>query len=380
MLKIRTSLGLLATIILLVGILPVAAGAQQEAADGNFVFINYIGQEIFLDLDDVSYTVPGSDTVPGGGQLTLTLPAGEHKYAANVPGGPPGYAGEFTIVPGSVVGKAARIDQTGPVVDNEGVLLVAPEDYVLVFDFDPLAVPAAEVPVLDTWQPSSATPAMGSVVWINHLGDELTVDLSGTLYKVPPKSSDVPGRLQIDVTPGGYRYTASVPNGSLNSEITVVSGQVTALNLTADPPPPRKYKVGEEFELIQPVEMKLFEEDLTQQANTVAEPVTPDAAPQTLPATGGEIGPVTIDVPTVSDGLLIKNYAGDTLIFTINDQTYTILNNAQQTLNLPPGQYSYTASIPYVATTGMVNVEPGLGVELSIAINVAHNFLNVYQN
>ncbi len=373
-------LSLFITTMLLFGARSTSIYAQQEATGENFIFINYIGQEIILDLDDVTYTVPGTDMFPEGGRFAMTLPAGEHKFATNVPGGPPGFAGEFTINSGDVVAKAARIDQTGPIVDNKGILVEPPRDFVFVFDFDPFAVPVEDVPVVDTWQPSVATPAKGSLVWINHIGDELAVDLSGTLYKVPAKVDDIPGRVQIDVAPGNYRYTASVPYGSLNSEVTVEAGRVTALNLSADPQPEPEYDVGEEFELLPPVTMNLFAADVTGQAEAAVEPIMPDSAPQTLPNTGGEISPVAVEVPVVMDGLHIKNYAGDTLLFTINNKTFTIPNNTEQTLTLAPGQYTYTASIPLVATTGSVDLGVGRGVELSVAINVNHDVLSVFQN
>jgi hypothetical protein len=208
----------------------------------------------------------------------------------------------------------------------------------------------------------------------------LTFDLSGRLYKVPVPTGNIPGRLQIDVAPGDYRYTASVPNGSLNSEVTVVAGQVTALIITADPLPEPIYKVGEEFEILPPTSMKLFEEDLTSRVTAAIAPIISDTAPPFLPETGSDIGLVGVDLPAVTADLLIKNYAGGTLILTIDSQTYTIASGAEQTLPLPPNEYTYTASIPGVATSGHVELTAGRGIELSIAINVAHDFLHAYQN
>ncbi len=378
MMKNKSIFAILLLLNLLLGVWSTIIYAQTAA---NFIFINYIGQELILTLDDVIYTVPGTDTQPQGGQLSLTLPVGVHKFAANVPGGPPGFAGEFTLEASSTVAKAARFDQSGPIVDAKGLLVEPPRDFVLVFDADLQASPLEEIPVLDTWQPAAATPMMGSLVWVNHIGDELTLDLNGTLYKVLPKANELPGRLQIDVAPGDYRYTASVPAGSLNGELTMISGEVIALNIMADPPEAPTYKVGEKFEFIQALKMKLFSENLSDQVNSVAEPTKIDSVPLTLPNTGADVNPLIVEPPAVTDVLVIKNYGGDTLVFTINNQTYTIPNNAVQTLYLPPGHYTYTASIPAVATNGLVDLSAGRGrLELSIAINVAHDFLNVYQN
>jgi hypothetical protein len=365
-------LGLLAVVALVAVIFPTVTRAQQGVSQ-NFIFVNYIGQEIFLDLDDVTYVVPGTDTAPEGGRLVLQLAAGEHKYAANVPGVPAGAAGEFTIVPGGFVAKAARLENTGYIVDRNSIVIDRPQDYVYVFDFDPFAMPVVAEPVVDTWQPAATTPGLGSVVWTNYYGNnELTIDLEGTLYKVPPQTNDVPGRLQLDLPPGLYRYTVSVPNGSLNGQVNIIAGQVTGLSITTDIPPAKKYDIGDRFEFHPPVTLHLAEEDLTSQVSTPEA----DSAPDVLPVTGGEIVPNQVN----SQGHLIKNYAGDTLIFTINNQTYTIANNAEQALILSPGQYSYTASLPFVATSGLVDLTVDPNIELSIVLNVEGNFLTAYQN
>ncbi|NJN94212.1 MAG: hypothetical protein HC875_09045 [Anaerolineales bacterium] len=92
------------------------------------------------------------------------------------------------------------------------------------------------------------------------------------------------------------------------------------------------------------------------------------------------MSPAPADAPAVAApaGLLIKNYAGDTMTFTINEQTITLANNAATVLPLPPGVYNFTASLPFVATTGTVNIAADKGVELSIATNVNHDVLSVY--
>jgi hypothetical protein len=372
-----------AAILVLVGLVSWATAtdshAQQEVGGENFIFVNFIGREMSFDLDDVTYLIPGTDTTPEGGQLALQLPAGDHKYAAHIPG-IDGSAGEFTITPGQVVAKAARIEQTSPEV-KDGILVAAPDDVVLVFDFDPLAGPAQEIPVVDTWQPEVAGPGSASLVFSNFVGDELTLDLNGQRYTVAPPARDIPGRLQLDVSPGLYRYTASVPAGSTNGEIMAVSGQVVGLTVFADPLPEREYDVGEEFELLLPVTMRVFEEDLTARAGVAAESLPAEIAPGTLPDTGGTIDPVDILSPLrPAEGLVVKNFAGDTLLLTINDQVYSIPVDTERTLALPPGQYSYTASIPFVATTGELDLQAAQTVELSIAINVAHDLLSVYQN
>ncbi|MBN1220580.1 MAG: hypothetical protein JXM69_16780 [Anaerolineae bacterium] len=368
--------GLLAMVILVIAF-PMATRAQ-ETGNENFIFINYIGQELLLDLDDVTYVVPGTDTAPEGGRLALQLADGWHKYAANAPGVPTGSAGEFNLAPGVMVTKAARLEQTSLRVDENGLVVEVPEDYVYVFDFDPFAAPEVTTPAVDIWQPAAVAPNQGSLVWVNYHGsDELTVDLAGKLYKVPAQSNNIPGRLQLDLDPGFYRYTVSVPHGSLNGEVTVVPGQVIALNISVevDEKPEEEYDLGDVYEA-PTITVHLAEEDLTGQ---VSPPSAPASAPPVLPVTGGEVMPVFAEIEN-TPGLLIKNYAGDTLIFTINNQTYTIANNAEQTLDLPPSEYNYTASQPFAATTGTVDLCANPNVELSIVLDVSGDFLTVYQN
>ncbi len=366
--------GLLVVVALIITFAP-ATHAEQGGSE-NFIFVNFIGREIFLDLDDVTYTIPGTDIVPEGGRLVLQLAVGEHKYAANIPGGP-GSAGEFTISPGGFVAKAVRLGRTEVPVDRNGIVVGDVKDYVDVFDFNPFAAPVEEVPVVDTWQPTAPATGMGRIAWINYYGrDELVVDLNGQLYKVPPQTNGIPGRLEIDVSPGFYRYTVSVPNGSLNGEVMVVAGQITGLGISANLPEPVEYDIGDEFEFLPPVTLRLAEEDLTGQVQASQ----PDSAPATLPATGGQVAPTVLDTTTKPEGLLVKNYTGDTLVFTINHQTYMIVDNAERTVSLPPGRYNYTASLPFVATTGTVDLALGQSVELSVAINVNHDLLSVYQN
>jgi hypothetical protein len=58
----------------------------------------------------------------------------------------------------------------------------------------------------------------------------------------------------------------------------------------------------------------------------------------------------------------------------------SILNNEELNLDLPPGEYTYTASLPSAAVNGTVLLQPGQPVELSVAIDFAANALSVYGN
>lgn len=364
--------------LLLLLLLPTNSLAQQGSGPNpNFVFINYFGQELILDLDDVTYKVPGTATAPAGGRFELTLAPGEHKYAANVPGVDTGSAGTFIITPGGYVGKAARMEKTNALLDRNGNVLEKPKDYVFIFDVDPFASSVSAAPIaaiVDSWKPAQAPAGQGSIAWTNYTGEELTIDLNGTLYKVPPAANNIAGHSQINVPAGLYRYTASVPNGSVNGEVNLAAGQVMGLTVSAKLQEEQRYDVGEPAPQTPPVELQLTQQDVTVQA-VVATPA-PTAAETPVPVAN----PVEPPAPVMTKGLLIKNYTGDTLVFTINNQAYAILNNEQMTLSLSPGAYNYTASLPYVATTGTVNVVANQGIELSVAINLNRDVLSIYQN
>ncbi len=361
--------------LLLSGMFP-AAGQAQQATEGNFVFINYIGQELSLDLDDTTYTVPGTGTSPDGGRLTLSLSPGEHKYAASVAGVPIGDAGTFVIQPGQTVGRAARLEMTEVGVNREGIVVQVPRERVRVFEFNPLASPTTPIPAVDTWQPQAAPAGMGSLAWINYNLDSLTVDLAGTVYTVPPQTGPIPGRLQINVAPGAYSFTASVPYGAVSGQVNVTAGQVIGMNVYAEPQEEPEFEEGEPSPLPLPVNLRLNQENLTAQANTQA-PTTP--APSTGTATPAA---TTAAIPQAgqNNGVLVRNYTGDTLVFTINGRQYFILAQSEQTIQMPPGQYNYTASLPYIARTGTVDLVVGQGVDLSVATNVEGTVLNVYSN
>lgn len=358
---------------------PPSARAQESGAE-NFIFVNFIGQELFLDLDDVTYTVPGTDTAPNGGRLALTLQPGRHKYAANVPG-VQGSAGEFELAPGGVFARGTRFDETSPVV-REGILIEKPRTYVALFQLD-LTAPAADpAPVVDDWQPRPAEAGKSGLAWINHTGYELTLDLNGQIFTVPPKSAEIPGRLQIDVAPGVINYTASIPFGSANGQISAEAGQVTGLSAVTDLPEEQEFNVGSAFDATPNLTLRVYPEDLTAQTAAVSPPAPADAPQPVLPESAAtspaDESPVVGNQP--SAGLRVENYAGDTLVFTVNNQTVTVAPNAQQTIELLPGEYAFTASTPAVAATGTAVVQPVLGGWVSVVINPARTAFTVYQN
>ena len=109
----------------------VATGAQDGQA--NLVIINFVGGEMNFTLDETSYTVPGVDTVPDGGQLILALAPGRHKYSGHVPGSA-GANGEVELVADQTQVLGARLERSKPVVSPAGVVLEEPRDMLLFFE------------------------------------------------------------------------------------------------------------------------------------------------------------------------------------------------------------------------------------------------------
>jgi hypothetical protein len=113
--------------------------------------------------------------------------------------------------------------------------------------------------VVNEWHPARPVAGMGSVVWTNYngYGGQLTIDLQGghyavdnlgkqhndfivnsvNFYTVSQAENDTPGRLQINLAPGIYHYTANVANiGSLNGTIEVKAGQIMGLSFYGGDP------------------------------------------------------------------------------------------------------------------------------------------------
>jgi hypothetical protein len=110
----------------------------------------------------------------------------------------------------------------------------------LLFKFAALMLLAAMLAALpisiyaqtDDWQPSRPPPNMGSVVFVNHIGSGggLTIDLAGTVHKVSDKVNDTPGRLQINLPPGNYAFSANALGTGTTRSVDLMAGQVIGVN------------------------------------------------------------------------------------------------------------------------------------------------------
>src|SRR5262245_59967447 len=119
---------------------------------------------------------------------------------------------------------------------------------------------AAQTAAANAWHPARPATGMGSIVFVNYNGDgaQLSIDMQrGNLvdvkddnqhthqfivdaqnsYTIATAANNLPGRMQVNLTPGTYNYTASVPNiGTLNGTIEVKAGQVTGLSFYGGDP------------------------------------------------------------------------------------------------------------------------------------------------
>jgi hypothetical protein len=119
---------------------------------------------------------------------------------------------------------------------------------------------ASQTPAVTGWTPARPVAGMGSIVFLNSFGSgaPLTVDLqkgnleavredrqnthqfivsSDNLYTVPEATNSGMGRLQLNLAPGSYNYTASVPNiGAVNGSFDLTPGQVVGLNFYGGDP------------------------------------------------------------------------------------------------------------------------------------------------
>ncbi|MCB0212061.1 MAG: choice-of-anchor I family protein, partial [Anaerolineae bacterium] len=80
----------------------------------------------------------------------------------------------------------------------------------------------------------------------------------------------------------------------------------------------------------------------------------------------------------VVEGVLIKNFAGAELTFTIESQQITIANESEETISLSPGRYTYTGSTPQGAVSGEFIVPTGGQVQLTLYFD-GNGMMNSYQ-
>jgi hypothetical protein len=102
---------------------------------------------------------------------------------------------------------------------------------------DSAPIPFSQLPAATT---IARPPAgMGSIVWTNYNGGsfELDVDLGGMRFMVPPEANNAPSRVEINLAPGTYTYTASVAGmNDITRSVDVEAGKVIGLSFYSGSP------------------------------------------------------------------------------------------------------------------------------------------------
>ena len=355
-------------IVLALSLIGVAVTSAQDG-QAKLVIINYVGGEMTFTLDGVPYTIPGVDTVPDGGQLTLSLAPGRHKYSGHVPGSD-GANGEAELVAGQTQVLGARLERSEPVISPAGVVLEEPRD-TLVF-FEASLTPSAPAPEPQPAPLQQLPVGQGALVFVNYIGEALTVDIGGDIYSVPAND-----RLQVNLPPGEVSYSASAGPSGLNGTAQVTAGEYTGLGFTREIPPEEPdYDVGELAPTPVPLEISVFpvpleDEPVGQVAST---PVT--AAP---PAAGADPDETPVSVPAGKGVLSVVNYIGETLTFTIDGQAYSVAGDGGVlTIDLAPGEYTYTASTPHAGANGSLRITDGAATQVSVALDMGSGEMKIY--
>ncbi len=341
------------------------AMTSAQTGQATLTVINYVGSELNFTLDGKDYRVPGTDVNPDGGQLTLSLDAGIHDYSGVVPGGP-GANGQVDLSAGETYILGTRVDTKPAVIANDGTVLQKPKD-VLVF-FQATEQPGAPAPTPERAALQPIPAGMGALVLDNYIGEELNVDIGGTLYKVP-----VDGRLQINLDPGTIDYTASVSTSSLNETADIMAGEYTGLGFSRDYREPAKYDVGDQEPT--PVPLKMYVEPVDLSGAAMAQP-TEESMPASEQAT-----PAATEMPMEqgTTGLKVMDYTSNPLTLTIANVQYTISEGGAATMvALDPGTYSYTVSVPGAAYNGQFTLQAGVTLGMSVATNPEGNVMFVY--
>jgi hypothetical protein len=351
-------------IVVAVSLVGVAATSAQDG-QANLVIINFVGGEMIFTLDGTAYTVPGTDTVPDGGQLTLTLAPGEHKYSGHVPG-IAGANGEVELAVGQTQVLGARLERSEPVVSPDGVVLEEPRDTLVFFEASLTPSAPAVQPPPAPLQPLPV--GQGALVFVNYIGEALIVDIGGDLYTVPAN-----GRLQINSPPGEVGYSVSAGFSGTNAIAQVAVGSYTGLGFTREIPPEEPdYELGKPVPTPVPLEISVSAVSLEDEPVGEAPPAPTTTAPV-----------VSDDRPTSTaggqGGLNVVNYIGDTLTFTIDNQTYSVAGDGGAlTIDLAPGEYSFTASTPQAGTNGTLDVTAGATTRVSVSLDVRSGEMNIY--
>ncbi len=350
-------------VLLILSLLAVAAASAQDG-QAQLIIINYVGREMTFTLDGMQYTVPGAAGMADGGRLTLDLPPGRHTYSAQVPDAE-GVNGEIVLSEDGTRILGARLERTGPVVSPTDIVLEKPGDQLVFFEAS--LTPPAPTPASQPEPLQPVPPGQGALVFLNYIGEAVTLDIGGEVYTVPAN-----GRSQINLPPGQVSFSASAGLSGTNGTAQVMAGGYTGLGLTRDIGPEEPdYDVGELVPTPVPLQMHVLPVSL-----------------QDIPISGASPTPVmavspAVDImpaPSSQQGeLALVNYIGEELTFTINNQAYRVSpSGGGLRLSLMPGEYTFTASTPQASTNEMLRVGAGQTIRVSVAINMQSGNIELY--
>ena len=355
--------------VLTLSLIGVAATSAQDG-QATLIIINFVGGEMTFTLDGTLYSVPGVDTVPDGGQLTLALSPGRHKYSGHVPGGD-GANGEAELVAGQTHVLGARLERSDPVLSPAGIVLEAPRDTLVFFEasLTPSAPPPEPQPA-----PLQQLPAeQGALVFVNYIGEALMLDIGGDLYSVPAND-----RLQVNLPPGEVSYSASAGPSGLNATAQVTADAYTGLGFTREIPPEEPdYEVGELAPTPVPLKISVFPVPLEDEP--VGQTTSPTPLTAAPPAGYADSDEPLVSVPAGQGALNVVNYIGETLTFTIDGQAYPVAGDGGVlSIDLAPGEYTYTASTPRAGANGSLRITGGAATQVSVALDVGSREMKIY--
>lgn len=177
----RVSLKSLVVVTMLLCVSVTQVIAQNSQA--TLVVINFVGEELMFTINDETYLVPGIDTVPDGGKLTLALAPGRYTFTGHVPccaGG----NGEIELMAGQTRFLGIRVEWSGPIISSTGSLLEGPDDRLVFFEAN--LTPPEPTPTPELKPVESPPDGLGALVIVNYIGEVLAIDIDSVLYTISP--------------------------------------------------------------------------------------------------------------------------------------------------------------------------------------------------
>jgi hypothetical protein len=203
------------------------------------------------------------------------------------------------------------------------------------------------------------------------MGETLTVDIDGTLYTIPAN-----GRLQIDLPPGEVIYSVSAGLSGMNGTAQVTVNDYIGVGFKREiPPEETDYEVGEPIPTPVPLEISDFPLSLVDEPVGRAVSASPEVA---SPASEDD---ASVFTPSGQGVLEVVNYIGEALTFTINNRAYLVAaDGSTLTLNLAPGEYTFSASTPQAGMNGSLGVIEGEDTQVGVALDFESGRMEVYIN